>query len=156
MTTAAVQPGLFAVEYTPPPVTEQGAAKAGPKGAADTSPLPWESSHAGVESLDWFARRYLLVPRGYGAGEPMRLRPWQLDMAATLYGDRALAVWVLPRGNGKSGIAAAIALHHLFMPGRIGRRIAVVAQDERSARRLLHTAARMVELHPELAARARI
>lgn len=156
MPAMTVQPGLFPVEYMPPPVTEMGAAKAGPKGAADVSPLPWNHDHHGVESLDWFTRRYLLVPRGYGAGEPMRLRPWQLEMAATLYGDRALAVWVLPRGNGKSGIAAAIALHSLFMPGRIGRRIAVVAQDERSARRLLHTAARMVELHPDLAARARI
>lgn len=157
MTTAAPeQPGLFAVEYTPPPATELGGAKAGPKSQADMSPLSWEHHDDGAANLEWFADRYLLVPRGYGAGSPMKIRPWQRAMASTLYDGRPLAVWVLPRGNGKSGIAAAIALHHLFMPGRIGRRIAVVAQDERSARRLLHSAARMVELHPELAARARI
>lgn len=156
MTMAMTQPGLFEVEYTPPPATELGGQKAGPKAQADTSPLPWNDDVAGVESLIWFARTYLRVPRGMGAGDPMVIRPWQADMSATLYDeDTSLAVWVLPRGNGKSGIAAGIALHHLFSPGRIGRRIAIVAQDERSARRLLHSATRMIELHPELAARAR-
>lgn len=162
--TIAQQPGLFAVPYSPPPPTELGGQKAGPKAQADTSPLPWidaaalddEDPGVGVESLVWFARTYLRVPRGKGAGDPMIIRPWQKDMSATLYDeDTALAVWVIPRGNGKSGIAAAIALHHLFMPGRIGRRIAIIAQDERSARRLLHSATRMIELHPDLSARAR-
>lgn len=156
MTTAMTQPGLFEVDYTPPPATELGGQKAGPKAQADTSPLPWNDSLVGVESLVCFARDYLRVPRGMGAGDPMEVRQWQQDMAATLYDEQtSLAVWVLPRGNGKSGIAAAIALHHLFSPGRIGRRIAIVAQDERSARRLLHSATRMIELHPALAARAR-
>lgn len=151
------QPGLFAVNYSPPPASELGGAKAGPKSQADTSPLPWRDELIGADSLAWFTERYLLVPRGHGAGSPMILRPWQRDLAATLYApDTALAVWVLPRGQGKSGIAGAIGLHAIFTPGALGKRVAIVAQDERSARRLLHTAARMVELSPELSARARI
>lgn len=146
------QLGLFAA--TPEP-EQLGGTKAGPKARADMSPLHWDYELAGEASLEWFARTYLITPRGHGAGGPMKLRPWQVDMAATLYAPRtSLATWVIPRGNGKSGIAAAIALHHLFQPGKLGTRIAIVAQDERSARRLLHTAARMVELNPLLAARA--
>lgn len=78
-----------------------------------------------------------------------------MDMAETLFEpDVSIACWVLPRGQGKSGIAAAIALHHIFMSGIEGARCAIVAQDERSATRLLKTAIRMIELDEELAARA--
>ena len=148
------QLGLFPSDEVAQPAV-LGGSKAGPKALADTSPLYWDHSHTGAESLKWFAEAYLTVSRGKGAGGTMRLRPWQVDMAATLYDpDTSLAVWVLPRGQGKSGIAAAIALHALFAPGRLGGRIAIVAQDERSARRLLHTAVRMVELNPALASRA--
>lgn len=147
------QLGLFASPEPPP--ESLGGTKAGPKARADMSPLAWDYELAGEESLAWFAERYLITPRGKGAGGPMKIRRWQKDMAATLYAPRvSLATWVIPRGNGKSGIAAAIALHHLFQPGKLGTRIAIVAQDERSARRLLHTAARMVDLNPALAARA--
>ena len=153
MSDMAGQLGLFATPDTPP--ESLGGTKAGPKARADMSPLPWDYELAGEESLAWFAERYLITPRGKGAGGPMKIRRWQKDMAATLYAPRvSLATWVIPRGNGKSGLAAAIALHHLFQPGKLGTRIAIVAQDERSARRLLHTAARMVDLNPALAARA--
>lgn len=147
------QLGLFSSPTLAP--ESLGGTKAGPKARADTSPLEWDYELAGEESLAWFAQRYLVTPRGKGAGGPMKIRPWQKKMAATLYSPRvSLATWVIPRGNGKSGIAAAIALHHLFQPGKLGTRIAIVAQDERSARRLLHTASRMIELNPELSARA--
>lgn len=153
-----MQNGLFDL----PPVVGSvpggnGGTKAGPKGQADTSPLPWRGDLDGVESLAWFALQYLTVPRGKGAGEPMFIRPWQKDMAATLYcSETSLAVWVIPRGNGKSGISAAIGLHHIFNPANHGFRAAVVAQDERSAIRLLRSAARMIELNPELSGRATV
>lgn len=151
------QMSLFNVDYSPPPERPLGGAKAGPKGQADTSPLPWRDELRGADELAWFCERYLLVPRGHGAGNPMKLRDWQMELARTLYApDTSLAVWVLPRGQGKSGIAGAIGLHAIFTPGALGKRVAIVAQDERSARRLLHTATRMVELSPELSARARV
>lgn len=145
------QGALFAVPAAPPATEGR---KAGPKAQRDMSPLPWNEDVEGAESLAWFARTYLNVPRGKGAGGPMEIRPWQLEMCAGLYKPRtSLAVWVLPRGQGKSGLAAAIALHAMCLPGRIGARIAIVAQDERSALRLLRTAARMVELSPALSSR---
>lgn len=152
-----IQGALFPTDEWTTPVDkrERGGNKAGPKAQADMSPLFWRPDLEGVESLTWFAEEYLTVPRGKGSGGPMHLRRWQQDMAAGLYEKKtSLAVWVLPRGQGKSGIAAAIALHRLFQPGTLGTRIAIVAQDERSARRLLHTAARMVELNPALSSRA--
>lgn len=149
------QPALFSA-----PVPEgdgRSARTAGPKARADMSQIYWETHDRGSESLAWFAEEYLTVPRGMGAGGPMMLRPWQKKMAATLYDDQtSLAVWVIPRGNGKSGIAAAIGLHHLFKPGRMGARLAIIAQDERSARRLLHTATRMVQLNPQLEKRVTV
>lgn len=101
-----------------------------------------------------FCEKFLKVPRGKGARGPLRLRPWQVDLAETLYADEtATAVWVLPRGNGKSGMAAAIGLHHVLMSGIEGARCAVIAQDDRSAKRLLSSAVRMVELDEDLASR---
>lgn len=145
------QLGLFAVDED----TGRGGTKAGPKAQAVLSPIYWRDDLEGVDSLAWFAEEYLTVPRGKGAGGPMTLRKWQRKMAAGFYRPEcSLGVWVLPRGQGKSGIAAAVALHRLFMPGRLGTRIAIVAQDERSARRLLHSAVRMIELNPSLSSRA--
>lgn len=153
--TVTIQPGLFEAPEAPAPVATS--AKAGPKGQAELSPLPVDDTLTGVDRLAAFMERYIIVPRGQGAGGPMELKPWQRAMARGHYDDaNALAVWVLPRGNGKSGIVAAIALERLFRPGHIGTRIAIVAQDERSAIRLLKTASRMVELNPELAARTTI
>lgn len=155
--TVELEPGLFAPPERALEKKERGGVKAGPKAQAENAPLPWRDDLHGAESLDYFVSRWLMVPRGMGAGGSMRLRTWQKSMAATLYEARThIAVWVLPRGQGKSGIAAAIALHHVFNPSNFGARVAVVAQDERSARRLLKTAARMIELNPELAARATV
>lgn len=151
-----VQLGLFHPEVAGAPV-DVGGTKAGPKTRADMSAIHWDHSLKGVDSLEWFSEEYLTIPRGHGAGTAMKLRPWQRDMSATLYDPAtSLAVWVLPRGQGKSGIAGAIALHWLFSPDRMGGRVAIVAQDERSAVRLLRTASRMVELNPSLASRATV
>lgn len=153
--TSDMQPGLFALP--PEPAGPAGGVKAGPKAQADLSALPWNYELTGADSLSWFAESFLVVPRGKGAGGPMELRPWQYNMSQTLYHPQtSLAVWVIPRGNGKSGISAAIALHHIFNPANVGARVAIVAQDERSALRLLKTAARMVEMNPALSSRATV
>lgn len=114
-----------------------------------------------MEDFRLFAKRYLVVPRGAGAGKKLAVRDWQQDMLEGAFPNDAerkaakFNVFVLPRGNGKSGLIAAVALWHLFSFGE-GARALVVAQNDSSARRLLRTAARMVELSPELAERVQV
>lgn len=127
--------------------------RAGPKGQADLTPLPWAPRLEGAEQFAEFCRAFITTPKGVGARQPMQPRPWQLDLVRTLEGDTKLALWVLGRGNGKSTLVAALALWHVFASGIEGARAVVVAQDERSSMRLLETAARMVELNDDLAAR---
>lgn len=130
--------------------------KAGPKAAASLEPLKWSTRSKGVDHFRNFCRRYLKVPRGVGARKALRPRDWQLDMCRPLFeGSAHINVWVLPRGNGKSGLVAAIALHHLFTFGE-GARVMVVAQNDKAAQRLLDTAKRMVALEPELDERAQV
>lgn len=129
--------------------------KAGPKGSRDESPLAWKTRAKGARQFELFAARYLITPKGTGARTPVKVRPWQRQLVSTLLDDRVpLNVWVLPRGQGKSTLTAGLALHHVFMSGVEGARAVIVAQDERSAMRLLATAARMVSLNPELESRA--
>lgn len=129
---------------------------AGPKRAADMSPLPWRSRSKGVDHFRLFCERFLTVPRGNGSGRAFRPREWQLGMVSGLFEDGPHThVWVVPRGNGKSGLVAALALHHLFTFGD-GARVMVVAQNNQSATRLLKTAQRMVELNDDLAGRCQI
>jgi phage terminase large subunit-like protein len=65
----------------------------------------------------------------------------------------SLAGW-MPRGQGKSALVAALGLYDLML-GDEGASVVVVATDERQAGIVFGAAARMVELHPELAARCR-
>lgn len=135
------------------------AGRAGPKPAADLSPLPgWEPDAEGAARFALFCQRYVLVPKGTGAKDPFVLRPWQVRLVSSLLdsGEVALALWVLARGQGKSTLTAALAVHHLFDSGMEGARAVVVAQDERSSMRMLATATRMVELNPELEARCTV
>ena len=133
-----------------------GGMKAGPKAAANPEPLDWRTRSKGVDHFRLFCKRYLKVPKGKGAGKAFAPRDWQLDMVrGLLEGDAHTSVWVLPRGNGKSGLVAALALHHLFTFGE-GARVLVVAQNDASARRLLATARRMVELSEDLSERAKV
>lgn len=132
------------------------AMKMGPKAATaahelDLSMLPEKRDY---RRIDAFAREFLRVPKGTGAGEPFRLRPWQRAVVKRLYpptGKRPRqGVLSLPRGNGKSGLAAALALYGLLADGVEGAQVAVVASDERQARIVFSAARRMVELDERL------
>ncbi|MGD9621248.1 MAG: terminase [Mycolicibacterium sp.] len=132
--------------------------KPGPKGPSESAPLPFVCDLVGAERFAAFCEQYLIVPKGNGVGEPMRLRGWQVEMLRRILDPDprpAIAGMMLPRGNGKTAVMAALGLYELFT-GPEGNEIPIVALDERQAGLTLRPAARMVELHPELSARAQV
>lgn len=131
--------------------------KAGPKAAVDPSPLPFRPrSPVESERFEAFATKFLRVPKGTGAGGPLRLRPFQQLIAADVLDSGARTVGLmLPRGSAKTTLMAAIGLYVLFTGGE-GANVVVFAVDERQAGLAFNAARRMVELSPELAARCQV
>ena len=130
--------------------------RAGPKSAVNPFRLNLEGLPAkrDYRRLDAFARTFLKVPKGTGALEPMRLRKWQRDIAREMYpatGRRPRQGLVsMPRGNGKSTLAAVFALYGLFADEVESAQVLIVASDERQARIVFNAAKRMIELEPAL------
>jgi phage terminase large subunit-like protein len=132
--------------------------RAGPKAAVDGSPLPFRSGLRGARRFSAFCRTYVVVPKGTGARRSLRLRPWQVELVGSVLDPDpppSLAGWMLPRGQGKSALVAALGLYDLML-GAEGASVVVVATDERQAGIVFGAAARMVELHAELAARVQV
>ena len=136
--------------------------KAGPKSAVnpfrlDLSALPPKRDYRRIAK---FAEYFLRVPKGTGALEPMKLRKWQQDIARAMYpatGRRPRQGLVsMPRGNGKSTLAAVFALYGLFADEIEGAQVLIVASDERQARIVFNAAKRMIELNPVLAEQVQI
>lgn len=124
----------------------------------DDTPLPWRPRVSGAEAFRRFAERYLRIPRGTGAGKPLRLRDWQLELVGSVLDadpQPRIAGWCLPRGQGKSTLVAALALYR-FLTGNDGTSVIVAAVDERQAGIVFGIASRMVALHPELERRVLI
>lgn len=118
---------------------------AGPKRQASLEPLPATSTAGspGVR-LDAWSRRWCRVPRGLGAGSPLGLHPFQRRVVDALEAPGVqVAVWTAGRGNAKSTTAAVLGLHHV-VEGPQGAAVAIVSVDERSATRMLRTAATIV------------
>lgn len=128
----------------------------GPKSPVDASPLPFRSRKTGADRFAAWVTKYLVVPKGKGAGKPRRLRPWQIEMLRPFLDPEprpVVGAIMGPRGLGKTGPFAALGLYELFCDPD-GNEIPIVAVDERMAGRLLKPAAQMVELNDELARRA--
>lgn len=127
--------------------------KAGPKAAPDPSPVPFESTLVGAARFAAFCSELVVVPKGTGARAPLLLRAWQVELCASILDAHPrLAGWMLPRGQGKSTLVAALGLYELLL-GEEGASVVVVATDERQAGIVFRAAVRMVELQPELESR---
>lgn len=90
------------------------------------------------------------------AGEPMVFRPWQKELTRQLFALKAdgslrhrTALIGLPRKNGKSAWAAAIALEHLVL-GPSGGEVYSCAADRDQAKIVFGTVKEMIRLEPEL------
>lgn len=113
---------------------------------------------------DWrravaFIERFIVVTKGKGALAPMKLHKFQRDILKSLFPSRGRrprqGLTLLPRGNGKSSLAAAVAVWQLFDGGEAAQ-VLCVAVDLRQAGIVFGTAARMIQLSPELAERTQV
>ena len=131
--------------------------KAGVKAAITAEPLSFEGwPRDRARRRMRFIKEYVLTPKGEGALGPFRLRPWQQDIVSGAYAPGVRTALVsLPRANGKTALAAALAVAELFC-GQPSAEVLVVASDQRQANIALRMARRMIELNPELAERAQI
>lgn len=131
--------------------------RAGPKGTVSAEPLDLSGWPAGrAKRRERFVAEFLVTPRGLGAGDPFRLRPFQRDIVRGAFAPGIRTALVsIPRANGKTMLAAALALAELFV-GPPSAEVLVVASDQRQANITLRYARRMVELNPVLAERVQI
>jgi len=102
---------------------------------------------------------------GQYAGQNIILQKWQYEkIIRPLYGtlnkdgtrQYRTCLVMLPRKNGKTTLAAAIALYHLFADHEIGGQIYSAATDRDQASLVFNEAAQMVRTNPFLSARCKI
>jgi phage terminase large subunit-like protein len=113
--------------------------------------------------VDRFFRRHLRHSSGRFAGEPFILDPWQRDeIIAPVFntidrrGRRRFreALIGIPRGNGKSPLAAGVALYGLFADNEPGAEVYSLAASKDQAKIVFNTARKMVRASPTLDAMA--
>ena len=121
---------------------------------------------AKADQIEQFFRLHLRHVKGEWAGHPLTLEPWQSKrIIRPIFGSvrRAdglrqyrTAYVEVPVGNGKSTLAAAIALTLLFIDSEPGAEVYGCAGDRDQARIVFGTAKAMVEADPMLMERAEI
>lgn len=106
-----------------------------------------------------FIEHSLRHTKGPLAGQPFRLTDWQRrDIIEPIYGTLLAdgrrqwrTVFVeLPRKNGKSGLASAIALVALVFDGEAGAEVLCLASSDDQSRVVFDECKRMVEASPEI------
>lgn len=133
------------------------AIKAGPKAPITADPLDLSGlpDHRAARR-EAFIEQHCIVPKGVGGGSLVALRDFQREIIAGAFGEGIRTALVsMPRANGKTALAAMLAVAELFA-GPMSAEVLVVASDERQARITLNLARRMIELNPELLARTHI
>ncbi|OYN79987.1 terminase large subunit domain-containing protein [Mycolicibacterium sphagni] len=129
----------------------------GPKAKVSVEPLPWRPRGSESERFVQFCRKFLIVPNGHGAGKPLVIREWQRELVASVLDDPVprVAGWLIARGNGKSSLAAALAVYKLFTSD-MGGSIVCCARNQSQAQILFRIARSFVETSPELLARCQV
>jgi hypothetical protein len=133
--------------------------RAGPKAEITAPPLDLSGlPPIAGDRVIAFCEEYLFVPKGTGARRRLRLRDWQRDIVRGLFDvpRPRQGLVSIPRGNGKSTLAAALGLYGLFGDDVEGAQVLCVASDERQARIVFNAARRMVELEARLDERCQI
>lgn len=120
---------------------------------------------AAADRVVEFFERYLRHIKGEWAGQPFVLLPWQRDeIVRPLFGWKRAdgtrkyrtAYIEIPRKNGKSTLAAGIALYLLFADGEAGAEVYSVAADRDQAAIVFDGAKQMVEASRPLGRRSEV
>lgn len=94
--------------------------------------------------------------KGPFAGQSFDLRPWQVQIVRKLFttvGGRRryrTCLLMLPRKNGKTELAAALAIYFLLFDGEMGGEVYSAAADKDQAALVFNVAAQMIRNDPEL------
>lgn len=129
----------------------------GPKAQITAAPLEFDHyPEARAARRLAFIAEYLLIPRGHGEGSPFLVRDFQREIIEGAFAEGIRSALIsLPRANGKTMLAAALAVAELFVgPG--SAEVLVVASDQRQAEITMKYARRMIELTPALAERTQV
>ena len=106
-----------------------------------------------------FFPTYLVHIEGQLAGQPFELEAWQRAIVANLFGWKRksdglrryrTAFVLVPRKNGKSTLAAGVALYTLFVDRENGSQIYSCAADRNQAHLVFDPASKMVHRNPDL------
>ena len=135
--------------------------KRGPKAQPTATRLPRLRATTPAARVQEFARRHLRHVKGEWAGQPILFADWQRrDIIAPLFNVRRpdgtrqfrTAYVEIPRKQGKSTIASALALYLLYADGEPGADIVSAAADRQQAGIVFDAARQMVEADPVLRA----
>ena len=147
----------------------QAKARAAAKDAAPAAPfgrpVTWSPcgnywfDETAADAAAAFFPRYLRLTTGEWAGRPFELEGWQeQDIIRPLFGwkrkdgtrrYRRCYVWI-PRKNGKTELAAGVALLALLADGEMGAQVFSIAADEKQAKIVFDKATAMVGWSAEL------
>lgn len=131
--------------------------KAGPKSQITAEPLSftgWPRDRA--KRREKFIQTYLKIPHGANEERKFRLQPFQLEIIRGAFAPGVLTALIsLPRGNGKTMLAAALALAEMFVGPRSAE-VLCVASSAEQAGHVLKYAKQMIALSPELRDRIQV
>ena len=134
----------------------------------DYTPTPFmlPTSHYDEAKADRAVRFIEMLPhtKGIWAGQPFWLLPWQEQIIRDLFGvvkedgtrQFRCAYVEIPKKNGKSELAAAIALYMLYADGEASPEVYGAAADRQQATIVFDVAKAMVEMTPALLKRSKI
>lgn len=120
------------------------------------------NKHAGEHAVAFIEQ--LKHTKGKWAGKPFKLMPWQKKIILDIFGNVnkdgfrivRTAYIEIPKKNGKSELAAAVALYLLFADGEMGAEIYSAASDREQAAIVFNVACQMVEQNDDLYKSCRI
>lgn len=122
------------------------------------------SSPAGsrADRVAYFIERFCRLSDGDYYGKPLEVRPWQRELLDGIFAENdngrlkhRTAYIGLPRKNGKSTLAAALAVHALIA-GPPGAEVYSAAGDRTQARIVFREARDMILASPELSSRVTV